>query len=358
LENLNFNEQAQKNANLAVALGGGGDVVLGQSFGTLAEQEQRAIEFVRKNELSKDQKINDETLRRVKVMFDEKKAFQRQKDAELSDQITSEILAGKIQTQDALRADPRFPSLDGSTQARLLKVYEKDGNIERPEVLQAAQAMAFSDNLKLQDAFKKLDLSGKQIVFLVPRLDGGMPDSFTVDSLTQKEFKWIFDLKQSFLNKDQNAREQAMYNDKKTTHQLSQEKVDLRIIRKGEQQAQYQQRLEQEINVFESAVNKGKPATPQDKQRIADDLAKTILIEGKGLFGGARKTPVYTIPIEDVLSEKIRISYDKIDATDVRKIEKSFEQSQGRKPSKQEVEYVAGKMFQNRVKEQLIPLKK
>jgi purine-nucleoside phosphorylase len=297
LENLNFNEQAQKNANLAVALAGGGDVVLGQSFGTLAEQEQRAIEFVRKNELSKDQKTNDESLRRIKLMFDERKTLQRQKDAELSDQITSEILAGKIQTQDALRADPRFPSLDGSTQARLLKVYEKDGNIERPEVMQAIQRMAFSDDPKIRDAFKKIDATKKNLLLVYPDYRNESTDTFEVaDGLTQREFKYLSGLREDLIKSDAGALEKSKYNDKKTIHQLAREKVEQGLIRKRDE-TEYFKSLE---NTFEAnEVKLKRPLTAKERNEIADDLVKKILTDQRSWYGTRKEVPAFKLPTEE-----------------------------------------------------------
>jgi hypothetical protein len=165
LEHAVFNSESQKVADLAIGVSGAPDPITGQGIGTRAEQEQKAISIIRKNELSQDQRINDEALQRIKVFFNEKNELKRQQDNELFDQLYKERLSGKFATSEELRADQRFAQISGQTQATLLRSFEKDGNQVRPEILRFLNNMAFTTDPEKQQAFENMRLDGEVVLF-------------------------------------------------------------------------------------------------------------------------------------------------------------------------------------------------
>lgn len=335
-----FSAQAKNNADIAISIAGSGDPILGQSFGTLAEQEQRAIEVIRKNALSADSDINDASLNRIKTVFNEKKTLQRQKDAELSEQIYSDMVAGKIQTQETLQADPRFPALDGSTQMRLLKGFDKS-EAERPQVIQRLNDWALSNDPALVDAFKNADFNG-EVVLIRKNLAGQIEE--TKVSLTQKEFQEAMRLQKSLRESGKTEQNRAASDNEKDANFFTKEFMASKALKEGRESVAYHRKLTEAFSAQQ--------LSPEQKRHLADAFATKFIQDGKW-FGG--KKPLREMTTADILSTQGRIAYEDIPADKRQKIEADYFRSTGNKPTPEEVGKVFLKQTQNIL---ALPLKK
>lgn len=335
-----FSAQAKNNADIAISIAGSGDPILGQSFGTLAEQHQRALEVVRKNGLSTDQKTNDATENYINTIFNEKKTLQRQKDAELSEQIYSDMVAGKIQTQETLRADPRFPVLDGSTQMRLLNGFDKS-EAERPQVIQRLNDWAFSSDPALVDAFKNADFNG-EVVLVRKNLAGQIEE--TKVSLTQKEFQEAMRMQKSLRERGQTEQSRAASDNEKDANFFTKEFMASKALKEGRESVAYHRKLTEAFSAQQ--------LTPEQKRHLADAFAAEFIQEGKW-FGG--KKPLREMTTADIVSTQGRIKYEDIPASERQKIEADLLRVTGKKPTSDEV----GKAYLKRIQGILaVPLKK